>query len=664
MVKYKVTASSLNIRSSPTAANTSNIIGTFTKGTIVEMSSTTKYSNSWLKLNKPYNNRTAYVHVGYVTLIENESVPSGGDVLVDDNFKSKAKLVIDTYRYTTDSGVDKNGKSSSSAQLIKKGELVNITKKSTSGFYYIDSSNSTGRAGWIHIGAVNLTDSKGKTTQSVDKSSVEYMVASETVNLFNETLGRIGQIAFDATTYEQLMGDQTLGSDAAKKLLVKNLNGIHGVPYQFMDNVDRRLASNASLGRKYVERIVSKMPLLLLTPGSPDFLASYNKKEGEKILDALVNGIGAMGDNLEKILTTSGRYYTFKFNYKDYYNYVNSMLRMCAIYLGIQDKLHGNGYGRGYSDKLGEFKWQKAVNSELRGFINAQEYVAFYIDSETSISEDISTSTTTSSLMGAVNNASQIARELQFLAGPVAGLKVEALDPENFKASMDDIKDLSKKYLNNNRIFNTLAEQFTTVGKGGKIAFPEIWEDTEYSKTNYNISIKLRTPDADKLSWFLNICVPLIHLLGMGAARQLGPNGYRSPFLVRANYKGIINCDMGIITNMSITKGKEGAWTLDGLPTEVDVSITLKDLYSMLAISKTSDSPVKDFLNNTALMDYLANTCGVNINKPEIERTLETYILMEKNKIQDTYGNSWLKLQNGMSNLAATAYKRFAGNTN
>ena len=36
---------------------------------------------------------------------------------------------------------------------------------------------------------------------------------------------------------------------------------------------------------------------------------------------------------------------------------------------------------------------------------------------------------------------------------------------------------------------------------------------------------------------------------------------------------------MGLMS-MSLQKGSEGGWTVDGLPTTVDVSIEIKDLYS------------------------------------------------------------------------------------
>jgi hypothetical protein len=658
MVKYKVTASSLNIRS--TASTSGAILGSESKGTILEIASDTKYNGSWLKLSKPYNGKTAYASSDYLSKIQTNSVADTDAVIQE--YSAKGKIASSTLIYSSDSLTSKTGKYSNSLGVtLVKNSAINITKKSSNGFYYITSSNATGKAGWVPIANVLVENENGKYTSSVSKTSVEYLASNNSTTTFNDLLTDTSNISVDANNIGYA------SAQTAKELLVKNLNGIHGIPYQFMETVDRRLDSGNIIGRKYAERIVSKMPLLLMTPGSPDFLPTYNKNERIAILDTLINAVPkgtVVKGALDQILSTPGRYYTFKFNYSDYYGYVNSLLRMCSVYLNISDRVYTNGTKKSdYSCSLGSFRWEKIVNNELRGFINAQEYIAFYLDSETSISESFSTSTTTSKLADTVNSMSDVAKELQFLAGPIAGMRVEAFDDSNFEATMKDIQKISKEHLGNNRLFNNLAEQFATVGKGGKIAFPEIWEDTEFSKS-YDISIKLRTPDADKLSWYLNICVPLIHLLGLAAPQQLGPNGYKSPFLVRAYYKGIFNCDMGIITSMSITKGKESAWTVDGLPTEVDVSISLKDLYSLLTITNADKTSVKNFLNNTCLMDYLANTCGININKPELTRTLETYVLLSKNKVTDTYGNNWLSIQNGLSNLANSAYKKFANQTN
>ena len=92
---------------------------------------------------------------------------------------------------------------------------------------------------------------------------------------------------------------------------------------------------------------------------------------------------------------------------------------------------------------------------------------------------------------------------------------------------------------------------------------------------------------------------------------------------------------MGIM-NMSVNKGAEGAWTFDGLPTVVDVSLDIKDLYSKFTISKDElfggDAQA---LQNVALMTYLANMCGINMNVPDIARTLKLWSYLKYGSITD-----------------------------
>ena len=48
------------------------------------------------------------------------------------------------------------------------------------------------------------------------------------------------------------------------KIMTTKTNGIEALPYQFMKTVDRRVTgtSGAGVGRKYAEKIFSRLPLL------------------------------------------------------------------------------------------------------------------------------------------------------------------------------------------------------------------------------------------------------------------------------------------------------------------------------------------------------------------------------------------------------------------
>ena len=66
--------------------------------------------------------------------------------------------------------------------------------------------------------------------------------------------------------------------------------------------------------------------------------------------------------------------------------------------------------------------------------------------------------------------------------------------------------------------------------------------------------MKLVSPSGDKLSIFLNILVPIYHLLGFCLPREATDQAYFSPFLIRAYYKGLFNVDMAIMPSLSVTK--------------------------------------------------------------------------------------------------------------
>jgi hypothetical protein len=339
---------------------------------------------------------------------------------------------------------------------------------------------------------------------------------------------------------------------AAEKLLTTNLHGIYGMPYQFMETVDRRI-SGTTFGRKYAEKIVSRMPLLFLTPGKQAFMTEFSKSDKKSVLTKLVDVAldKTNKTSLDNILTRAGRYYTFEFAYKEYFEYVNPMCNITAKLLGLADREVDIG---GYSAKLGSFDWSKVLNSSFKSYFTASENIVFYVNSNTSVSESFSNDTRESSLVSTVNGLSDGAKEIQFLLGATTGKQVAALNTENYEATLSSINDVIDNYLNGNGVLKGLAGNMTTVLSGGKLVFPELWSDSDFSRS-YDIDIKLRSPDRDPLSLYLNIIVPYIHLLAMTAPRQLNPNGYSSPFLVRAFYKGIFNVDMGIITNLSVTKG-------------------------------------------------------------------------------------------------------------
>lgn len=521
--------------------------------------------------------------------------------------------------------------------LLKNGATLNITQMEGEWCY----ASNTG--GWSHSQYISLSNNDNRVTVSNKQEQNDQILRDAAIRKQVEMLNQNSELS------TSLYDDTTI----ADSLLVNNLNGIYGIPYQFMESVDPRLSvsdgKEALIGRKYSEKIVSKMPLLYITPGTAKFMSNYSKEEK----DAVANFLQSKDSDeisVADFISNKGRYFTFEFAYDSYFSYVDALCQAGAKFLEIGNLRLNIG---GTEAEAQSFEWQNALNNSLKSSLSSQNFIGFYVDSSDSVNESFSNGTTQSQIAETINGFSATAKELGFLLGAGAGVEYSAMEESKLNEVFEGIDALTNKYVNGGFLKN-LGSNFSTISVGGKLLFPEIWSDSEFSR-DVDFTIKLRTPDSDTVSWYLNIYVPLCHLIALAAGHQTdNPNGYYSPFLVRAYYKGLFNVDMGIVTSMSIRKGKEAAWNIDGLPTEIDIDINIKDLYNMLSI--VSDTEPKNFVSNNLLMDYVANTCGVNINQIDLLRSLEIYALLWKNRVTDIPMRTVRKIQDAIANYGMELY--------
>lgn len=534
------------------------------------------------------------------------------------------------------------------------------------------NKNTNSDTGLI-VDAVNNTD-KYKTTDGYTQNS------NARTKVYHDQYGddkvisniKNGTSVYASETYKNFNVEQPMYD-----LITHSIRGIYGAPYQFMPSVDRRINIDSrdtgmgkvsTFGRKYSEKIVSRMPLLFLTPGRPSFLDGFDKNSRGVVFEWMSDILkGSSVDNVEQILSKSGKFYTFKFAFAEYYRYVNSMLNTIAVLLGVGDETLPNGEGKDI--KLRSFDWSEFNNTEFDKYFTSKESIVFYMDSENQISEDFQNDTTESSFGSTINETASTTREIQFLLG--AGANIDSSGLINKIGSIGQ----TMSGIGNIQLLQSAADSLDVIAKGGKLVFPKYWSDSDFSRS-YSINFKFRSPDNDSLSIFLNIIVPYIHLVCMAApqSNDEGPNGLRSPFLVRGSYKGFFNCDMGIIRSLSCSKGAEGQWNNDGLPTVMDVQISLDDLYSNMAItdaygeayanpigflkSSLDQKNVLHFIQNTNLIDYLIMTSGLNANVPEISRTANVYIALAGNKFKNTPQRLFTQFEQSISNIIGGFFKR------
>lgn len=440
------------------------------------------------------------------------------------------------------------------------------------------------------------------------------------------------------------------GLDAAITAMLENNRGLDSVktgtriigsPFQFLPATDYRpFPDTIPIGRKYLENIIAEAPIVYFVPGIPSYLPDFDKKNKEVIenyIEARYKNEDIGTDVLSKVMNEEGRYFDFIPNYEDYMRYVNMLCRVCSIYIGIGDKLVP-----GTDTPYKKYDWSRYVNynnsiqSQPKGIWDVIEgavddveeaifgdykYLKCYVDPSVSFSESASNSSTTSQVANLFDQIEPIIKEAQFLSGGDGTGAMESIGGAVSKVTSSLRNHFDEATASNVSKLIGLAEQTIT---GANIIMPEIWSDSKYDKS-YGFTMHFVSPYGDPESIFLNVIMPMMHMIGLALPRQTSANSFMSPFLVKVFSKGWFSCELGIVTNIRIEKGGDGsAWTVHGLPNEVTVQIDVADLYSNLMITKSSKPWL--FFNNQGLIDFLAVTCGVDITQPNLILKLESII--------------------------------------
>lgn len=443
-----------------------------------------------------------------------------------------------------------------------------------------------------------------------------------------------------ASIVKTITNEVNLTTDVQFKM--KSARSIMGLPHQFINTADKRVP-NSNFGRMFTENILMDMPIVNIIPGGPRFLSGkgINKQSRANMINAIAkvastpaSAIGTLIDDLTG--GENAKYYTFETQYSEYMMYVNNLARIMSIYLGIRKNALWGG-----SLPYANFSWENE-KMEADGGINgvtqllaSHGAVTFYFDkSGSGVSESASNTTDKSMLDSAMNSASNLAKEAEFMFGVGAGTTMDFM---NEALAEQTINTLSSNLAKDNNIFSRLFDNlkagFTTVVSGANMLLPEIWRDASFSRS-YTMNIHLASPYGTPEAWYLNVGVPLCFILPLVMPRQFGANAFYSPFLIQAFSSGMFSCSLGIVDSMSISRfGSGDSISRTGLPLEITVSLTFKDLYGALGVSTAANTSA--LMNNVALLDFLANLTAVNLNEPELARKLRTFVSQKADTLTD-----------------------------
>jgi len=252
---------------------------------------------------------------------------------------------------------------------------------------------------------------------------------------------------------------------------------------------------------------------------------------------------------------------------------------------------------------------KELLMSELR---EGSAFVTFEVDYNGSIGESFSNSTKESGLAEQINSAASSMRDtfVNFAGGNVGDGLIGGAAEMAIGAVKGLLAGVAEKIG-----FGGLA----SLGGAGFVDIPEVWDNATADLPSESYTIRLSTPYGNKMSIFTKIIIPMMCLLAGALPRSTGKSSYGPPFLCSLHSQGRNDIKLGIIDSISIERGTSNiGFSVDGLPTAVDITFTVKNLNNIMHVP-ISDSLLDTvtsfsfFDEDTALSDYLSTISGLDL---------------------------------------------------
>ena len=350
----------------------------------------------------------------------------------------------------------------------------------------------------------------------------------------------------------------------------------------------------------------------------------------EQLSEVAGQGKGKLLASLLTSLSVQQPFYTFEADWYSYINNVKMMINTAVIMLGLQnacvrvgddyipigminvdDKDPANDAWANYryitpTSGLGQITEKASDNGDT------SQYVSFMID-PSSVAESYSNSTGQSQIFSSViNSGSSMGAEIAFLTNSTVGSSKDIVQSLG-KEARDEAKKLMKEMSKGSGRFTAaIASSMARSYTGDHTIYPEIFQSAE-APSSMSFNVHLVADSGDAYSYLINILVPLFFLYGM-TLPQLSKNNasaYSYPPVIQCNVPGMWGTRLGMITGLNVTKNPSGKdVSINGWPTVVDVSITVKDLQHVMVTSPMNKPSI--FLNNHTMFDYIAQSCGVD----------------------------------------------------
>lgn len=326
-------------------------------------------------------------------------------------------------------------------------------------------------------------------------------------------------------------------------------------------------------------------------------------------------------------LSVQQPFYTFESDWNSYINNVKMMINTAVIDLGLQNacvRIGDDYYPIGTKVEVTKnndvwSNYRYITTGKDLGTVTAidkqtgdtSQYVSFMVE-PTGVSESFSNTSGPSQIYAnVIDKGGSIGSEIAFITNSSRNAIDDAVVTLAGGAINVAESVLSGLTGGVGRFTAAIAGSMARSFVGDHTIYPEVYTGSE-ATTSMQMKVKLRSNGAP-FSFLTNIWVPTSHILSMACPKLSKNNAsaYNFPPLIQCNIPGMWGTRLGLIERVEISKNPEGKnVSVNGYPTAVDITITVKDLQHVITTSPMDN--VATFLNNNTMFDYIAQCCGVD----------------------------------------------------
>ena len=161
---------------------------------------------------------------------------------------------------------------------------------------------------------------------------------------------------------------------------------------------------------------------------------------------------------------------------------------------------------------------------------------------------------------------------------------------------------------------------------GAKLVAPEVWKGSSMDRS-FEVKMILQATSPTKVCIFNEVMVPYMHILEMISPRNITHvstmmanrlGALAPPYVLRMYCRGAATVNLGLPTSIIVNKNPKDL-TIDGLPTRLEITMTIKDLYGIFGVPiyKASNTRLA-IAQCMGLTEYLSALTGVVMSQEKI----------------------------------------------